>query len=62
MMTMIHRFHDWLLYGKSLGPKALEEAETLHHRKDSKDFTTVLYGVAVGVCVVVGVARLLLTD
>ena len=44
------------------GPKALEGAETLHNRKESKDFTTVLYGVAVGVCVVVGVARLLLTD
>ena len=53
-------FHRLLLYGRSWGPKALEGAETLHNRKESKHFTTVLYGVAVGVCVVVGVARLLL--
>ena len=53
----------WLGFHKSaVGAETLEGAETLHNRKESKHFTTILYGVAVGVCVVVGVAGLLLTD
>ena len=58
---MIHRFHDWLIYGRSYEPKSLKEPKhftTVRNRNTSQQYCTVLMLVIVSVLVLV----LVMTD